>query len=320
MQELEAQAQTQTQDKPKIYDTLKDLIKKPINALKEKKADEQKIKEELDNYDAFSASFDYDNAKSANEINKEEFAKKPIDTLQEYMPEEEVSQRSYYQKVRNTGIGYFDNKKELGLFDAFMAKRLGLDPKYVFHKIDVTSDNTHRVQSYKKNMENIVGGIKNAQDSVLIGLQMGDKGTKDALKKMGINITGGFYQNKGGRDYELATAGLRNNLMYAQTGGGRRVFASDAEDARNAIKTFENQVSTLSPISRIIDKTLLNLKADMINYKGSGARSEQIQAVQAHIYNLESANKIIKKAKSEDRKFTPKEIAELMGLMDIADI
>ncbi|WP_066389513.1 hypothetical protein [Helicobacter himalayensis] len=318
MQELE----TQTQEKPKFYEGLSEIVKKPLGLLKEKRADEQKLKEELNNYDAFSASFDFDNAKTAKELNKEitEQAKKPFDVLQEGTPFEEVSQKSYYQKVRNTGIGYFDNKKELGLFDAFMAKRLGLDPKYVFHKIDLTSDNTHRVQSYKKNMENIVGGIKNAQDSVLIALQMGDKGTKDALKKMGINITGGFYQSKGGRDYELATAGLRNNLMYAQTGGGRRVFASDAEDARGAIKTFENQVSTLSPISRIIDKTLLNLKADMINYKGSGARQEQINAVQAHIYNLESANKIIKTAKAEGRKFTPKEVAELMGLMDIADI
>lgn len=58
---------------------------------------------------------------------------------QEHAPTETT--RTIYQLgARNTGISYFDNKQNLTLLDAYIAKQLGLKTDRLVHKIDLKAD------------------------------------------------------------------------------------------------------------------------------------------------------------------------------------
>lgn len=63
---------------------------------------------------------------------------------------QEVNKTTYTLGARNTGISYFDNKQNLTLLDAYIAKQLGLKTDRLVHKIDIKSDNKHRVDSASK--------------------------------------------------------------------------------------------------------------------------------------------------------------------------
>lgn len=60
---------------------------------------------------------------------------------------QEVFKSFYTLGQRNTGIAYFDNKKDLSLMDAYIAHKLGLKVARLEHKIDLKSDNKHRVDA-----------------------------------------------------------------------------------------------------------------------------------------------------------------------------
>lgn len=91
----------------------------------------------------------FDSSETAAKINDE----KTTDTLlaindkpqpnhpseQDHTPTETT--RTIYQLgARNTGISYFDNKQNLTLLDAYIAKQLGLKTDRLVHKIDLRAD------------------------------------------------------------------------------------------------------------------------------------------------------------------------------------
>lgn len=280
--------------------------------------DESQSQKNIDSFEQFQNAIDYDPQSTQealnNEINSAQY-KNEISAIEEGEVMPQATQRSYYQKVRNTGIGYFDNKKELGFFDAYLAKKLGLDTKYVFHKIDITSDNTHRVQNYRKTIDNIVGNLQNAKDTIMLSLQMGDKGTADALKKMGMNITGGFLFND--KNYPIAQQSFKHNLAYAFNNGRGQVLKADNDAINDIVKPFENQAAILGITARIIDKSLNNLEAQMSAYQGAGASRAQMEAFYTQMDRLKAANEIIKDANEQKRPFSAKETLQLMQIMSI---
>lgn len=126
---------------------------------KEQEADQAKKQAQEQpefNYKDFT---DFDSNETAAKINDE----KTTDTLlainDKPQPHElaaaqeipqEVNRTTYTLGARNTGISYFDNKKNLTLLDAYIAKQLGLKTDRLVHKFDVKSDNKHRVDSASK--------------------------------------------------------------------------------------------------------------------------------------------------------------------------
>lgn len=118
------------------------------NRAKERAAKEQAQKQQAQdfNYKDFT---EFDSSETAAKINDE----KTTDTLlaindkpqpnlpseQEHTPTETT--RTIYQLgARNTGISYFDNKQNLTLLDAYIAKQLGLKTDRLVHKIDLRAD------------------------------------------------------------------------------------------------------------------------------------------------------------------------------------
>lgn len=119
------------------------------------KAKEQAQEQPEFNYKDFT---DLDSNETAAKINDE----KTTDTLlaindkpqphsqaQAEIPQE-VNKTTYTLGARNTGISYFDNKQNLTLLDAYIAKQLGLKTDRLVHKFDIKSDNKHRVDSASK--------------------------------------------------------------------------------------------------------------------------------------------------------------------------
>lgn len=129
------------------------------NAQKEREA--AKAKEQAQNQPEFNYKdfTDFDSNETAAKINDE----KTTDTLlaindkpQPNYPSElehtptETNKTIYTLGARNTGISYFDNKQNLTLLDAYIAKQLGLKTDRLVHKFDIKSDNKHRVDSASK--------------------------------------------------------------------------------------------------------------------------------------------------------------------------
>lgn len=116
------------------------------------KAKEQAQNQPEFNYKDFT---DFDSNETAAKINDE----KTTDTLlainDKHQPHsqaqaeipQEVNKTTYTLGERNTGISYFDNKQNLTLLDAYIAKQLGLKTDRLVHKLDVKSDNKHRVDN-----------------------------------------------------------------------------------------------------------------------------------------------------------------------------
>lgn len=67
---------------------------------------------------------------------------------------QEFFKTTYELGQRNTGIAYFDNKKDLTLLDAYIAHKLGLKTSRMEHKVDMKSDNKHRTESWTKISDN----------------------------------------------------------------------------------------------------------------------------------------------------------------------
>lgn len=128
----------------------------------QKEQEAAKAKEQAQNQPEFNYKdfTDFDSNETAAKINDE----KTTDTFlaindkpqphelaaQAEMIPQEVNKTIYTLGARNTGISYFDNKQNLTLLDAYIAKQLGLKTDRLVHKLDVKSDNKHRVDSASK--------------------------------------------------------------------------------------------------------------------------------------------------------------------------
>lgn len=87
--------------------------------------------------------------KQLSELEKNQKALESKPNAQALNPQE-FFKTTYELGQRNTGIAYFDNKKDLTLLDAYIAHKLGLKTSRIEHKIDMKSDNKHRVDSVTK--------------------------------------------------------------------------------------------------------------------------------------------------------------------------
>ena len=91
--------------------------------------------------------------KQLSELEKNQKALESDPNAQAQSPQE-FFKTTYELGQRNTGIAYFDNKKDLTLLDAYIAHKLGLKTSRMEHKVDMKSDNKHRTESWTKMSDN----------------------------------------------------------------------------------------------------------------------------------------------------------------------
>lgn len=102
---------------------------------------------------------------------------------------------SPFIKVRNTGVDYFDKKKNLTLLDALLAKNLDVNLNYqlIENKVDLDADLKQRqiqgsdVAKRQKQLMELTNGIINHANNVKEG-----QGVMNWLARSANNVTGGF--------------------------------------------------------------------------------------------------------------------------------
>lgn len=279
--------------------------------------EEQQFKQESKNVEALLGSIDSHTQETQKDINNyHDTPQQGIDELAAMNAPQESMQSSYYQKVRNTGIGYFDNKKELSLFDAYLAKKLGLDTKYTFHKIDIKSDNTHKVQNYTTSMNAIASGLKNAKDSIILSLKTADKGIFQALKHQFEKATFGAYNTRDGKEQQIIRKSLAANLYNAISKDGR-VIAKELEDINSIIPAVHSQQSIMPVIERIIEKTISNAEVDLMNLSGANANPKLIAGINNELSKLKNVQNILTQAKAQKRAFSVNETIQIVRTMGL---
>ncbi len=157
-----------------------------------------KLAQKLQNNDeplSFEKSFDTNSQAKADEINDIGLESQTPQEQSNYaIIPPDVSEGVKYQKYRNTGVDYFDRKGNLSLLDAYLAKQLGLNVSYNFHKIDMKVDNRTRNVNLTKSYNDFAnslssikklglgqGSIANASSGNIVVDSLGKLGDKTLL-------------------------------------------------------------------------------------------------------------------------------------------
>lgn len=200
---------------------------------------------------------------------------------------------SRYQAQRNTGVAYFDNKRELGLLDAYLAKKLGLDIKMIFHKIDMKTDNTHRVTNYRKNQEAIMKLMSHNNESLDLMNRANEAGITRALKGGGYVLTKGAINFKGDatdQKAQMARAfNIANNTFVDRNGNataeGQKLVREIIQPAMNA-----NSIARLN--YNIVQKEINDTEALLSQFRYNGGSPEQIAGMEHFLSNLKAQEQI----------------------------
>ena len=188
-----------------------------------------------------------------------------------------------YEKYRNTGVDYFDNKKNLTLLDALMAKQLGLNVSYNFHKIDMKTDNTTRNLNFTKSINNMTNTLSYLNQGLgaavsLSSLTKGEEG-KSAIKSViGRSPIGAFIHTS--EDSLPMTQEtfkeVATNLLYARN--DKAVTDKQRESIEQVTKNITNNgrkaYATLLPL---YEKGLADVTTNYNSIKNSGLINPQMQ-------------------------------------------
>lgn len=306
------------------------------------KNEQQKRNDEVsrlaqDNAQDFSIGIGYDSQAKAEEMNKEARAVAEAQNKQARIQEAEMYnapdrvQKSYMQKVgRNTGIAYFDNKKDLTLMDAFLAKHLGLNTSYIYHRIDISSDNTNtnmNLTHFAKSAKNNANIAKNLIDNALISYENEQKGKgssvwEGAKRKMDRGTRGlldwgvndlNAYQQKFNRDTLEATYMSDNS---------KQITNYDKEEHKSYVgESFSTPLKQMAYLSTAFNKQANALRSNtaplLNNGKVKGAYKEQL----ARDYNLisqaqEAMNALAHSKSKQERDEAASLLVDIKGALE----
>lgn len=201
---------------------------------------------------------------------------------------QEFFKTTYELGQRNTGIAYFDNKKDLTLLDAYIAHKLGLKTARIEHKIDMKSDNKHRVDSVTKFADS---SSKNAAWADTLIRSFGTNILNDQS-----NLTGAIDEKlrqilKGNFGFgEAAEQSANNNILLAiaQKSAGGSTQISQAR--LDLLKREYYQADSIDKKAQVIKLHLLGIRDALVD----NARRAQASGA------LEHAAKDIAKIKEID--------------------
>ena len=206
---------------------------------------------------------------------------------QELNPQE-FFKTTYELGQRNTGIAYFDNKKDLTLLDAYIAHKLGLKTSRMEHKVDMKSDNKHRVDFVTRFADS---SSKNAAWADTLIRSFGTNILNDQS-----NLTGAIDEKlrqilKGNFGFgEAAEQSANNNILLAiaqKSAGG----STQINQARlDLLKNEYYQADSIDKKAQVIKLHLLGIRDALVD----NARRAQASGA------LEHAAKDIAKIKEID--------------------
>lgn len=210
----------------------------------------------------------------------------------------DVSEGVKYQKYRNTGVDYFDRKGNLSLLDAYLAKQLGLNVSYNFHKIDMKVDNRTRnvnlTKSYNDYAAAVVNikkvgmgqaSIANASSGNMFVDSIGKLGDKTLLGYVNF-LTDARAANASNKAIFATTLGRGNKLLKSQEAELDSLFADTTNNAERSAKvnaiSMQNLIADLEvslhmqKANGMVNPQLIQSRQNVIN------TAKEVQALYAN--------------------------------------
>ncbi|TLD94917.1 hypothetical protein LS71_008840 [Helicobacter jaachi] len=269
-------------------DALNNTSSAQIEQIEAERAGELEQKEKDDAYD--DAASDFSSAVETNSKDVSYALNNPEEQQQlQDLPQTplaygaDTQEGGGYKKFRNTGVHYFDSKQKLSLYDAWVAKSLGLNVSFVHQKIDMKLDNKTRNTDLSRTNRNFIAANKSAYNlsRALLGMlsfkkgkyqrgvaEMINKATGGAIK-MGDNLEY-FLSNK--RDYENTYAGVLSGRYSGDN--GREVTDKGLERAREGLKTFDSGKQFIANTITSLDKILSDMALERDTYASVGGDAQ----------------------------------------------
>ncbi len=221
----------------------------------------------------------------------------------------DVSEGVKYQKYRNTGVDYFDRKGNLSLLDAYLAKQLGLNVSYNFHKIDMKVDNTSRIRQsvsgrnrYNKASANFMKLGSNA-------LSFGNaewKNDRHYLERVGATgidkVFGSLTNTNVPQDVLLAM--IKNNTAdNLSLGTPQGASNKNKEMAEDIYKTYADTERVFSAVGELFTNNIAEMEAGLMDMKVSGTHNpREIQMLENQLATAKKVQQLFRESNKENMK------------------
>ena len=226
-------------------------------------------------------------------------------------------EKNYYKPTRNTGIAYFDNKKELSILDAYIAKKyLGINVNYTFLKHDITADMTIKnkgqataINRLAQNDKLAGGFVDNNMFNIISKLNNGN--IPLALKQATATLTGRTIG-------EFGTEGIRttNKILNEQMAQIAHKAGGGTDRASDFVrKQWQDHYATHRDVEADIESFKTGLR-NVLQMQAADLR----QADLAHLTNgelagyqarLDAGKELLNFVSSENIKANPAKFVEL---------
>lgn len=259
---------------------------------------------------SFEKSFDTNSQAKADEINDIGLESQTPQNQSSYaIIPPDVSDGVKYQKYRNTGVDYFDRKRNLSLLDAYLAKQLGLNVSYNFHKIDMKVDNTSRIRQSVSGRNRFNKANANFTKLGLNALSFGNaewKNDRHYLERVGATgidkVFGSLTNANVPQDVLLAM--IKNNTAdNLSLGTPQGASNKNKEMAEDIYKTYADTERVFTAVGELFTNNIAEMEAGLMDMKISGTHNaREIQMLENQLATAKRVQQLFRESNKGNMK------------------
>ena len=221
----------------------------------------------------------------------------------------DVSEGVKYQKYRNTGVDYFDRKGNLSLLDAYLAKQLGLNVSYNFHKIDMKVDNTSRIRQSVSGRNRFNKANANFMKLGSNALSFGNaewKNDRHYLERVGATgidkVFGSLTNANVPQDVLLAM--IKNNTAdNLSLGTPQGASNKNKEMAEDIYKTYADTERVFTAVGELFTNNIAEMEAGLMDMKISGTHNpREIQMLENQLATAKKVQQLFRESNKGNMK------------------
>lgn len=221
----------------------------------------------------------------------------------------DVSEGVKYQKYRNTGVDYFDRKGNLSLLDAYLAKQLGLNVSYNFHKIDMKVDNTSRIRQSVSGRNRFNKASANFMKLGSNALSFGNaewKNDRHYLERVGATgidkVFGSLTNANVPQDVLLAM--IKNNTAdNLSLGTPQGASNKNKEMAEDIYKTYADTERVFTAVGELFTNNIAEMEAGLMDMKVSGTHNaREIQMLENQLGTAKRVQQLFRESNKGNMK------------------
>lgn len=306
-QELEEEVEQFKQDKTTLLNQAREIMGSSAFEQADKLAQKpQNNGEPL----SFEKSFDTNSQAKADEITNIGLESQMPQNQSNYaIIPPDVSEGVKYQKYRNTGVDYFDRKGNLSLLDAYLAKQLGLNVSYNFHKIDMKVDNTSRIRQSVSGRNRFNKANANFMKLGSNALSFGNaewKNDRHYLERVGATgidkVFGSLTNANVPQDVLLAM--IKNNTAdNLSLGTPQGASNKNKEMAEDIYKTYADTERVFTAVGELFTNNIAEMEAGLMDMKISGTHNpREIQMLENQLATAKKVQQLFRESNKGNMK------------------